>query len=238
MSRRCASNEERSGELPCLGLFLVKGGPGGDVARTAIEMVHAAIEADGVDDVCAGEMIAPQRRDEVRLMMSPRRRGSCHPERDRREPGRYGVPASFAGVLLAPGAAYIAHVGEVRTYRFRGGQLEARTRDLAAGEVGMSDGAVSPDVLAMLAQHANAATRALGCETAGEMKIQVECTEPGDVFLVGSGGLWGTVSEDRIAGILAAHRELRFAASLLIDCADEKGEPEPAMCLLARIGGI
>ncbi|WP_437715562.1 serine/threonine-protein phosphatase [Sorangium sp. So ce448] len=238
VSRCCGRDEGRSGGLPCLGLFLVKGGLGGDASRTAIEMVHAVIEADDVDDGCAGEVTAPQRRDEVRLMMRRCRRVRRHPEGDRREPGRYSAPVGFAGVLLAPGAAYIAHVGEMRIYRFRGGTLEARTRDLAAVERGTSDGAVSPDVLAVLAQHANAATRALGCEAAAEMKSQVERTAPGDIFLVCSGGLWGAVPERRIAGILAAHRELRLAASLLIDCADENGEPEPVTCLLARIGGI
>ncbi|WP_437318010.1 PP2C family protein-serine/threonine phosphatase [Sorangium sp. So ce385] len=96
----------------------------------------------------------------------------------------------------------------------------------------MSEGTVSraPD------QHANAATRVLGCESAVETKAQVERTEPGDIFLVCSGGLWGSVPEHRIRGILAAYRELRLAASLLMDCAHEHGEPELVTCILARVG--
>ncbi|WP_438034844.1 hypothetical protein [Sorangium sp. So ce204] len=106
-------------------------------------------------------MTAPQCRDEVRLMMSPRR--TCHfrPEGDRPEPGRSGAPVSFAGVLLAPGAVYIAYVGEMRIYRFRGGRLEERTRGFVPLDGGVSDGTVSPDALAMLVQHAKAAPRAL-----------------------------------------------------------------------------
>ncbi|WP_437914716.1 hypothetical protein WME73_03400 [Sorangium sp. So ce302] len=171
-------------------------------------------------------------------MMSPRR--TCHfrPEGDRLEPGRSGTPVSFAGVLLAPGAVYIAYVGEMRIYRFRGGRLEERTRGFAALDGGVSDGTVSPDALAMLVQHAKAAPRALGCEAAVEMKTQVENTEPGDVFLVCSGGLWSAVAERRITGILAAHRELRLAASLLVDCADENGESELVTCILARVADI
>ncbi|WP_437798772.1 PP2C family protein-serine/threonine phosphatase [Sorangium sp. So ce693] len=239
VSRRGASNEARSGELPCLGLFLVNGGFGGEVvSRTAIEMVHAVVDAGSEDDVCAEELIAPQRRDEVRLMMSPRRRGRCRPEGDHWDPGRSGVPASFAGVLLAPGTAYIAYVGEMRVYRFRVGKLEARARIAAVAEGDVQDGAVSRDVMAVLVQHANAATRALGCEAAVEMKIQVECTEPGDVFLVCSGSFWGAVPERRIADILAAHRDLRLAASLLMDCAHEQGEPEQVTCLWARVGDV
>ncbi|WP_437725417.1 hypothetical protein [Sorangium sp. So ce861] len=67
------------------------------------------------------------------------------------------------------------------------------------------------------------------------MKTQVERTEPGDIFLVCSGGLWASVTEHRITGILAAHHELRLAASLLLDRAHENGEPGPVTCLLARV---
>ncbi|WP_437744137.1 hypothetical protein WMF39_03515 [Sorangium sp. So ce1504] len=94
VSRRRASNEERSGELPCLGLFLVTGRLGGEVvSRTAIEMVHSAVEAASVDDLGADEMIASQCRDEVRLMMSPRRTGRSEDERP--GPGPSGVQVTF-----------------------------------------------------------------------------------------------------------------------------------------------
>ncbi|WP_438034859.1 PP2C family protein-serine/threonine phosphatase [Sorangium sp. So ce204] len=180
-------------------------------------------------------MIAPQCRDEVRLMMSPRRTGRSEDERP--GPGPSGVQVTFAGVLLAPGAAYIAYAGDMHIYRFRGGKLEARTREDAALDGGALDGSTSPDAPAVLGQHASAATRALGCDAAVEMTAQVEDTEPGDIFLACSGGLRGSMSEQRIAGILAAHRELRLAASLLMDCAHENGEPEQAMCVLARVAG-
>ncbi|MDC0680713.1 PP2C family protein-serine/threonine phosphatase [Sorangium atrum] len=239
VSRRRASNEERSGELPCLGLFLVTGGCDADaVSRTAIEMVHAVVEADGVDDDRAGEMIAARCRDEVRLMTSPRRSSGNRFESDRREPGPSGAQVNFAGVLLAPGAAYIAYAGNMRICLFREGKLEARTRDLVGVEGDVSEGSVSQDVLATLVQHAHAATRALGCEAAMEMKIQVECTEPGDVLLVCSKDIWGAVPEHRISGILAVHDELRLAASLLMDCAHENGEPQYVTCILARVADI
>ncbi|XXY45681.1 hypothetical protein WME91_37345 [Sorangium sp. So ce269] len=126
----------------------------------------------------------------------------------------------------------------MRVYRFRGGRLEERTGDDAVLDGGVSAGTVSPDASANLIRLANRATRALGCEAAVEVKTQVERTEPGDTFLVCSGDLWGSVPEHRITGILAAHDELRLAASLLMDCAHEHGEPEQMTCILARIGDI
>ncbi|KYG01114.1 hypothetical protein BE21_56810 [Sorangium cellulosum] len=169
-------------------------------------------------------------------MLSPHRATHRHLEDDGPEQRQSSVPASFAGVLLAPGAAYMATIGDMRVYRFRCGKLDERTRNLAAHDDGVSDQTISPGALARLTQHANAATRALGCEAAVEMKTLVERTEPGDIFLVCSGGLWGSVPEHRIAGILGAHHELRLAASLLMDCAYEHGEPEHVTCLLSRVG--
>lgn len=241
VSRRRASNEESFGALPCLGLFLVAVGFGGEaVFRTAVEMVHAhlEIEKDNPGGVFVDEMTAPRYRDEVRLMMGPRRFSHCRLEDDCPDPWQSRTQMSFAGVLLAPGAAYMAYVGDMRVYRFRGGKLEERTRDDAVLDGGVLDKTISPDVLAMLVQHANAATRALGCEAAVERKAQVEHTEPGDIFMMGSAGLWSAVSEHRIIGILAAHQELRFAASLLMDCAHEYGESEDVTCVMARVGEV
>ncbi|MGK4007422.1 hypothetical protein WMF31_32670 [Sorangium sp. So ce1036] len=193
-----------------------------------------------MDDGCAGERAAVQCRDEVRLMMSPRRSSGCRSESDGPEPGRDGRRVSFAGVLLAPGAAYMAYIGNMRVYRFRGGRLEERTRDDAVLDGGVLEGTVSPDALAILAQHANTAIRALGCEAAVKMKTQVERAESGDIFLMCSAALWGAVPKRRIRGILAAHRELRLAASLLMECAHEHGEceSEHVTCILARVGDI
>ncbi|WP_434045502.1 MULTISPECIES: PP2C family protein-serine/threonine phosphatase [Sorangium] len=234
--------EEILDALPCLGLFLVTGGLGGEVvSRTAIEIVHACLERDSGDDGYIDEMTSPRCRDEVRLMMSPRRASHSCAESDCPEPGgrragRHGAEVRFAGVLLAPGAAYIASAGDMRVYRLRGGRLEERRRDQATLDGGMSDGSISPDALAMLTQHANTATRALGCEAAVAVMAQIERTEPGDIFLVCSEGLWSAVSEPRISGILAAHHELRLAASLLMDCAHEHGEISDVTCVLARVG--
>ncbi|XXX78131.1 serine/threonine-protein phosphatase [Sorangium sp. So ce134] len=237
VSRCRTRNKESFGALPCLGLFLVAGGVGEEaLSRTAFEMVHA-VEEDSVDDACAGGMTALRCRDEVRLVMSPRRPSGCRSKSGCSGPGRYGTLASFAGVLLAPGAAYMASIGEMRVYRFRDGKLEVRMHDRAVLDGGLSDGTISPDALAILTQHAATATRALGCEAATGMKTQVERAEPRDIFLVCSGGLWGSVPEHRIAGILAAQHELRLAASLLWDCAHESGAPEQVTCLLARVAG-
>ncbi|WP_437335945.1 hypothetical protein [Sorangium sp. So ce394] len=46
----------------------------------------------------------------------------------------------------------------MRVYRLLCDKLEERTRGLAAPDGGVSDEVISPDVMAMLIQHATAAT--------------------------------------------------------------------------------
>ncbi|WP_438027121.1 hypothetical protein [Sorangium sp. So ce233] len=140
-------------------------------------------------------------------------------------------------MLLAPGAVYAAYAAGWRVYRLRGGKLERRAQDVGPlGELAW-DGGCSADAQAAFAQHATTAARALGCEAAVGMKTRIESTAPGDLFIVCSEELWRAVPEHRMAGILAAHRDLRLAASLLTDCAWENGEPQRVTCVLARAGG-
>ncbi|XXY45693.1 hypothetical protein WME91_37405 [Sorangium sp. So ce269] len=70
--------------------------------------------------------------------MSPRRSSGCGSEDHCPEPGRSGAPVSFAGVLLASGAAYMAYIGDMRVYRFRDGRMEERARDDAVLDGGAS----------------------------------------------------------------------------------------------------
>lgn len=80
-------------------------------------------------------------------------------------------------------------------------------------------------------------TRALGCDEHADIESRVEAALPGDIFLVCSDGLWSPVPEGRIASVLHAHEDLSLAASLLIDLANEQGDPDSVTRVLARLGG-
>jgi PPM family protein phosphatase len=242
VGRRRTHNEDSFAALPHLGLFVVADGLGGRTAgevasSMAIQVVKSCFEDEDLEDTWPYGMSAPRDRDEVRLIMSLRRANRSIYEAAKRDAGTRGMATTVAGVLLAPGAAYIAHVGDSRVYRFRQGKLEQMTRDHTLLEQLLQEGDCSPDALAALSEHASAVTRALGCDETVEVETRIEPTEPGDLFLVCSDGLWGPVPEGRVAGILGAHRDLRLAASLLIDCANENGGPDNVTCVLARLRG-
>ncbi|WP_437758474.1 PP2C family protein-serine/threonine phosphatase [Sorangium sp. So ce1389] len=81
-------------------------------------------------------------------------------------------------------------------------------------------------MLEALSDRASAVTRALGCDESVAIESRVEAILPDDVFLVCSDGWWGPVPAARIAGVLRTYRDLRLAASLLVDLANEHRGPD------------
>ncbi|AUX23587.1 protein phosphatase [Sorangium cellulosum] len=248
VGRRRSRNEDSFAALPYLGLFMVADGLGGHAAgevasRMAIEVVKSCFEEDDdLEETWPRGMAAPdaasaRERDEVRLVMSVRRANRVIYEASQRQEAMRGMATTFAGVLLAPGMAYIAHVGDTRVYRMRGGKLERLTQDHTLLEELLQDGDGVLEAAVALSERADAVTRALGCDQRVEIASRVEATAPGDVFLVCSDGLWGPVPEERIAGVLRGHGELSLAASVLVDLANEHGGPDNVTCVLARLGG-
>ncbi|WP_437838427.1 PP2C family protein-serine/threonine phosphatase [Sorangium sp. So ce1153] len=243
VGRRRSRNEDSFAALPCLGLFMVADGLGGNAAgevasRMAIEVVKSCFEEEGdLEDTWPYGTAKPHDYDEVRLLLSVRRANRAIYEASQQKAEMRGMATTFAGVLLGPGMAYIAHVGDSRVYRMRGGQLERLTQDHTLLEELLREGHASLETLEALSDRANAVTRALGCDESVAIESRVEATAPGDVFLVCSDGLWGPVPEERIAAVLQVHQELSLAASLLVDLANEHGGPDNVTCVLARLGG-
>ncbi|WP_437973301.1 protein phosphatase 2C domain-containing protein [Sorangium sp. So ce295] len=243
VGRRRSHNEDSFAALPCLGLFMVADGLGGNAAgevasRMAIEVVKSCFEEDeDLEETWPYGTGSPHDRDEVRLVMSVRRANRAIYEASQKKEEVRGMATTFAGVLLGAGMAYMAHVGDSRVYRMRGGKLERLTRDhtLLAELLGDGDGA--REAVEALSKRARTITRALGADENVEIESRVAATKPGDLLLVCSDGLWGPVPERRIAGILEAHRDLSFAAELLVDLANEHGGPDNVTCVLARLGG-
>ncbi|MGK4002876.1 protein phosphatase 2C domain-containing protein [Sorangium sp. So ce1036] len=243
VGRRRSHNDDSLAALPCLGLFMVADGLGGNAAgevasRMAIEVVKSCFEVDEeIEETWPYGTATPHDRDEVRLVLSVRRANRAIYEASQRQEHTREMATTFAGVLLGLGMAYIAHVGDSRVYRMRGGKLERLTRDHTLLEELLYDGDGVREAVEALSDRANAVTRALGCDENVEIESRVEPTAPGDIFLVCSDGLWGPVPEGRIAGVLGSHRDLSLAASLLVDLANEHGEPDNVTCVLARLGG-
>jgi PPM family protein phosphatase len=243
VGRRRSRNEDSFAALPCLGLFMVADGLGGNAAgevasRMAIEVVKSCFDVDeDLEETWPYGTGSAHDRDEVRLVLSVRRANRAIYEASRKRAEVRGMATTFAGVLLGRGMAYIAHVGDSRVYRMRDGKLERLTRDHSLLEEMLDGDDGVREAVEALSERASVVTRALGCDKSVEIESRVEATKPGDVFLVCSDGLWGPVPEARIEGVLGRHRDLSLAASLLVDIANEHGGPDNVTCVLARLGG-
>ena len=141
-------------------------------------------------------------------------------------------------VALAVGDAQltIAHAGDSRAYRLRGAEITRLTRDHSiVEEMIAARPEMTEDEIATFA-HRNVVTRCLGSKGELEPTMLVEPLEPGDVYLVCSDGLWGSVPDPAMKSIMTSTADIEAACQLLIDAANEAGGPDNITAVLVRVG--
>lgn len=207
-----------------LGLFLVADGMGGHRAGE----VASALARDAIVQALR-DSNAPSRLQA--LVESIRTANARVMQEGKQNRSRRGMGTTVVALVQDGDAVGIAHVGDSRCYRFRGGRLERLTRDHSLiEELGRSD----PAVMAVLAGYSNVITRALGTAKDTEPDSRRETLEPGDVFLLCSDGLSGVVDDDTIAAILSAEPDLEKACAALVNAANERGGPDNITVVLVR----
>jgi protein phosphatase len=141
-------------------------------------------------------------------------------------------------VALAVGDAQltIAHAGDSRAYRLRSGDLKRLTRDHSIVEEMIAARPEMTDEEIAAFAHRNVVTRSLGSKEEIEPTVLVEPLEPGDLYLVCSDGLWGSVPDEKMKGILLSTADIEAACQLLIDAANEAGGPDNITAVIVRVG--
>ena len=140
-------------------------------------------------------------------------------------------------LTLLPQGAVIAHVGDSRVYRLRGGVLEQLTFDhslvwemRASGQSGGDS-----DLESMIPR--NVITRSLG--PYADVNVDLEGpfpVEAGDIFLLCSDGLVGEVSDAEIATVLAS-LPVEESVQALVDLANLRGGPDNITIIACEITG-
>ena len=69
-----------------------------------------------------------------------------------------------------------------------------------------------------------------------EPDLFVDTVQEGDIFLLCSDGLWGSVPDEKIAAIIRSTTDIEAACQLLIDAANEAGGPDNISAVLVRAG--
>jgi serine/threonine protein phosphatase PrpC len=120
--------------------------------------------------------------------------------------GERSMGTTITGVVVAgsPNAAAVSvlNVGDSRTYRLRGGQLEQMTTDHSHVQELIDAGLLDPAGAAAHPQR-NVVTRALGIEPSVEVDVVLVPVLVGDRFLICSDGLCGQLDSLTMAACLA-----------------------------------
>jgi PPM family protein phosphatase len=118
---------------------------------------------------------------------------------------------------------YIAHVGDSRCYRLRGGKLVQLTTDHTLGAAGIKGASAS--VL----------SRAVGIEKNVDVDVTMESPLPGDVYLLCSDGLSRMVSNGEIQATIQSAQTLEEATKILVDKANQSGGRDNITTILVRV---
>ena len=140
------------------------------------------------------------------------------------------VAAVFHGTRVS-----IAHIGDSRCYRLRGGRFEQLTRDHSLLQEQIDSGQITPDQ-ARFSLNKNLVTRALGIEAIVPGDIAEYRVEPDDIYLLCSDGLTDMVDTEVVHGVVDEQRAtLEGAATQLIELANQNGGRDNISVILARV---
>lgn len=238
-----ARNEDAFGIEEDLGLTMVADGLGGHPAGDIASQMAVQEVAEYMRDLDTEPTLpdvgqpAPPRFTVAALGQAVRHANRAIHFAGRNIPACGGMGTTFAGLLIVRGFAFFAHVGDSRIYRARAGELVRLTDDhsMAAEYLRVHGAGADPMILK---QHESTLTRCLGAWPDVQVTLQGEPCAPGDVYLLCSDGLWGTLEHEALERLVVGATDLAEAAERLVEEANAAGGPDNITALLVRpLGG-
>ena len=149
------------------------------------------------------------------------------------DPSRAGMGTTLVAMATRGNRAWVAHVGDSRCYRLRGGQLERLTHDHSLVDEQVRLGQLTP-AQAETSPMRNVITRAVGTQDEVDADLTEFVVVSGDLYLLASDGLMREVNDELIARILRAAGVLEETLAQLIGAANEAGGHDNITCVLVR----
>jgi protein phosphatase len=134
----------------------------------------------------------------------------------------HGMGTTVVGFFLKGAIAAVAHVGDSRAYRFRGGSLEQLTQDHTWVHEQVVAGFLSKEQ-ARAHPLKNVVTRALGGESDVAVDVREVEVQRGDLYLLCSDGLTTMLSDRDIKERLGAGKPLEETCRRLVADANARG---------------
>lgn len=138
---------------------------------------------------------------------------------------------TIVGMAVVGRRAYLAHVGDSRAYRFRGGRLQQLTEDHSLANEYMRTHGLRPEDLANFPYH-NVVMRALGMRAEVDVETGWRSCLPGDRFLLCTDGLTDLVPDGRIREVLEDGADATTTVRALVDEALSRGGTDNVTALV------
>jgi serine/threonine protein phosphatase PrpC len=146
---------------------------------------------------------------------------------------QYGMGATVVAVWFTDERMSLAHVGDSRAYRLRGGELEQLTRDHSFIAEQVRRGIMTEQESAK-SNLQNVLLRALGVDPEVEVEVNEELAIEGDTVLLCSDGLTRELSDEQIAAVLSGMDDAQKAADRLVDLANQAGGEDNITAIVVR----
>jgi serine/threonine protein phosphatase PrpC len=155
-------------------------------------------------------------------------------EEARRTPGLRGMGTTLTMAFVTGRQLYVAHAGDSRCYRWRGGALERLTRDHTLVEQMVTEGMINAEEAAHHSMR-NVVTNAVGGGHVGvDPEVHKHTTKAGDVILLCTDGLSGELSDEEIGAVLSRGAAPEQMCRELVDEANARGGPDNITVVIAR----
>jgi serine/threonine protein phosphatase PrpC len=146
-----------------------------------------------------------------------------------------GLGSTVTAALIQNNQAYIANVGDSRTYRLHNKELNPVTRDHSLVARLVESKQIGPEEVYTHPQR-NLIYRSLG---AGHKTVEVDVFQveliPGDALLLCSDGLWEMVRQQDLVRILNEQSSPEKACDMLIDLANQNGGEDNITAVIVRV---
>ena len=234
-------NEDAIGTLPDIGLMVVADGMGGynagEVASgiaiqivTELATIGAGREEGDDIDPHSGLM-----RQTIVLRDAVYRANKIIYQTAQSQTHCEGMGTTIVACMFCDNKISIAHVGDSRAYRMRGGQLEQITLDHSLLQELVDRGFYSEEE-AQRSTNRNYVTRALGVEPTVEVEVNEHEVLPDDIYLLCSDGLPDMVEDDEIhLTISTFNASLEVVGQQLVDLANDHGGRDNISVMLAQV---
>lgn len=145
-----------------------------------------------------------------------------------------GMGTTATCVCFHDSIAHWAHVGDSRFYLLRNRELTQLTRDQTMARFLVEEGEITEaEALTHNARHH--LEQSVGCGTCepdlGHLRI-----EPGDLFLLTTDGIHGSITNEKIYPSLCAKTDLKTKAMALIQVALDAGGGDDMTVVIAQVG--